>query len=181
MFFIVRVRFLAGYRGREWPPSPARLFKAFVAVSRNGLPGITTAQADEALRWIEGRAPILLATRASEQWPRLRRFVPNNSIVDPKTGEPEWPTRRASKEEELIRSWHIDAPCEVAYAWEVASQNRELAILQSIARRLPSLGKGEDFVVAQAEFTEQIPGNMMRYEPGASAEGFTLEVRRKGA
>src|SRR5437867_1930312 len=104
MFFIVRARFLAGYTGREWPPSPARLFKAFVAVSRHGVPGAGRDAVDDALRWLERRnAPTVLAARASETRPRLRRFVPNNSEIDPKTGKPEWPASRASKEPEPIR------------------------------------------------------------------------------
>lgn len=181
MFFIVRSRFLADYQGREWPPSPARLFKAFVAVSRHGVPGARIADVDAALRWLEAQdAPILLAAGASESWPRLRRFVPNNSAIDPKTGEPEWPTRRASKEGEFIRGWRVEPPCEVAYAWLVDEHRREINVLQSIARRVPSLGKGEDFIVARAECTDDLPAGLIRYEPAVRSSTFTLEVPQSG-
>jgi CRISPR-associated protein Csb2 len=181
MFFIVCARFLSDYQGREWPPSPARLFKAFIAVSRHGVPGADNTEIDDALRWLEGQsAPTVIAARASEAWPRLRRFVPNNSKVDPKTGEPEWPARRASKEGELIRGWRIDPPYEVVYAWPVTGRSRKLDIIQSVARRVPSLGKGEDFVVASGEYTHQLPAGHIRYEPAERNGGFTLEVPEAG-
>lgn len=176
MFLLVRARFLAGYEGREWPPSPARLFKALVAVSRHNV-----ADADSALEWLEGQAPpTVLASRASSMRSRLRRFVPNNSEVDPKTGNAEWPSARASKEPERLHAWRLEPPAEVAYVWSVAERSAHSDVVVAIARRLQSLGKGEDFVVARGEYANEIPSGLVRYKPGAKWDGFSLEVPDKG-
>lgn len=181
MFLVVRARFLAGYAGREWPPSPARLFKALVAVSRHGVPGAGRDDVDSALRWLERQnAPTVLASRTEPTSSSLRRFVPNNSEIDPKTGEREWPATRASKEPEDIRGWRIDPPGGVAYAWPVADGGRNMDLLRAVARRVPSLGKGEDFVVARAERVDELPGDLVRYDPAAEGSGFTLEVPQEG-
>jgi CRISPR-associated protein Csb2 len=176
MYLVVRVRFLAGYEGREWPPSPARLFKALVAVSRHGI-----ADADLALEWLEKEnAPTVLASRASVMRSRLRRFVPNNSEVDPKTGNAEWPAARVSKEPEKLHAWRLDPPAEVAYVWSVAGRSAEADIVAAIAHRVPSLGKGEDFVVTRAGYADEIPSGLIRYEPRAKTGAFDLEVPDKG-
>jgi CRISPR-associated protein Csb2 len=176
MYLLVRARFLAGYEGREWPPSPARLFKALVAVSRHGV-----ANADSALEWLEGQdRPTVLASSASAMRSRLRRFVPNNSEIDPKTGNAEWPAARASKEPERLHAWRLEPPGEVAYAWSVAERSAQADIVAAIARRLPSLGKGEDFVVARGEYANEIPSGLVRYEPGSKRDAFSLEVPDRG-
>lgn len=176
MYLLIRARFLAGYEGQEWPPSPARLFKALVAVSRH-----CVAEADPALEWLEAQdAPTVLASRASVARSRLRRFVPNNSEVDPKTGNAEWPAARASKEPERLHAWRLDPPAEVAYAWRVAGRSTQADIVAAIARRVPSLGKGEDFVATRGEYADGIPSGLIRYEPGARGDAFDLEVPDKG-
>jgi CRISPR-associated protein Csb2 len=170
------VRFLAGYEGREWPPSPARLFNALVAVSRHGV-----ADADSALEWLEQqRAPTVLASRATMIRSRLRRFVPNNSEVDPKTGNAEWPAARASKEPERLHAWRLEQPAEVAYAWSLAGRSAQTDTVASIARRVPSLGKGEDFVVTRADYADELPSGLIRYEPGSKSGAFALEVPDRG-
>lgn len=176
MYFVIRARFLAGYEGLEWPPSPARLFKALVAVSRHGVAG-----ADSALKWLEEQsAPKVLAVRATAARSRLRRFVPNNSEVDPQTGNAEWPATRASKEEEALHSWRIESPAEVAYAWTVAGPSAEADLITAITRRVPSLGKGEDFVIVQSEYADEFAPGLVRYIPGAGRDAFNLEVPNRG-
>lgn len=176
MYLVIRARFLAGYEGREWPPSPARLFKALVAVSRHGV-----TDADAALEWLERqRAPTVLASRASVMRSRLRRFVPNNSEIDPKTGNAEWPAARASKEPEKLHAWRLDPPAEVAYAWSVAERSTQADVVAAIARRVPSLGKGEDLVVARGEYADEVPSGLIRHEPGSNGDAFELEVPDRG-
>ncbi len=183
MYFVVRVRFLADYSGQEWPPSPARLFKALVAVSRHGVPGADRDTVDRALRWIEYcDPPLVLAPKARADRPRLRRFVPNNSEVDPKTGRPEWPATRASKEPEPLRVWRIERPTEVVYAWSFESSHPEAEALVAAARSVPSLGRGEDFAVVHAECRPDIPRaeGRQRYHPTANGGGVTLEAPEPG-
>lgn len=186
MYFVVRVRFLAEYSGREWPPSPARLFKALVAVSRHGVPGADRDIVDRALRWIENRSaidpPLVLAPGAIADRPRLRRFVPNNSEIDPKTSRPEWPATRASKEPEPLHAWRIESPAEVVYAWSLQSSCPEAEALAAAARSVPSLGRGEDFAVVHAECRPDIPriAGLDRYQPTGNGDGITLEVPDRG-
>lgn len=49
----IRVQFLAGYSGREWPPSPARLFKALGSSARAGWSHSNRKTIDDALRVLE--------------------------------------------------------------------------------------------------------------------------------
>lgn len=152
------------------------MFKALVAVSRHGVAG-----ADSALEWLEGQdPPLVLASRATATRSRLRRFVPNNSEVDPKTGNAEWPAARASKEPERLHAWRLEPPAQVAYAWSLAERCPQSAIVAAIARRLPSLGKGEDFVVAHGDHASELPSGLVRYEPGSKGNAFSLEVPDKG-
>jgi CRISPR-associated protein Csb2 len=186
MYFVVRVRFLADYSGREWPPSPARLFKALVAVSRHGVPGADRDTVDHALRWIERcsglNPPLILAPQVRADRPRLRRFVPNNSMIDPKTGRPEWPATRASKEPEALRVWRIDSRFEVVYAWTLESSCPEAEVLAIAARAVPSLGRGEDFTVVTGECRVDIPRTegRQRYYPTASDADVMIEVPESG-
>jgi CRISPR-associated protein Csb2 len=152
------------------------LFKALVAVSRHGV-----ANADSALEWLEAQdAPIVLASRASVVRSHLRRFVPNNSEVDPKTGNAEWPAARASKEPERLHAWRIDPPAELAYVWRVTERSSQADIVAAIARRVPSLGKGEDFIVLDSGYAGELPSGLLRYEPRASSNAFDLEVPDRG-
>jgi hypothetical protein len=96
----IRVQFLAGYSGREWPPSPARLFKALVSSARAGWSHSNRKAIDDSLRvlerqgWSEGTKPEILAPHAKWRPPRQRRFVPNNSK--------NWPTERKLNPEKGI-------------------------------------------------------------------------------
>jgi CRISPR-associated protein Csb2 len=183
MYFVVRVRFLGGYQAREWPPSPARLFKALVAVSRQGAPGASRDEVDAALRCLERRtAPDVLAAQAQPMRSRLLRFVPNNSTVDPKTGKPEWPANRVSKEPEPVRAWQIDPLAEVVYVWPGVTGGRETDVLGAVARRVPSLGKGEDFVAVQSECVDAYPNTegLICYRPSGRGGEVSLEVPESG-
>jgi CRISPR-associated protein Csb2 len=183
MYFVIRVRFLADYSGREWPPSPARLFKALVAVSRHGVPQAHRDTVDPALRWIEQHdPPLVLAPRAGAERARLQRFVPNNSAIDPKTGNPEWPDTRASKEAEPLHVWRIEGPAEVVYAWSIGFSCPEAQALAAVARSVPSLGRGEDFAVVHAECRPDIPviNGLEEYRPTTNGGGVTLEVPESG-
>src|SRR5579883_2159662 len=107
MALSIRVQFLAGYSGREWPPSPARLFKALVSAGRSGWAVSKREAIDSALRELESRTPIIAAPEATLRVPSQRRFVPNNSK--------NWPTQRKLNpvkgidlEPESIVRWDLD-------------------------------------------------------------------------
>ncbi len=62
----------------------------------------------------------------------------------------------------------------------MTDRSRRLDIIQSVARRVPSLGKGEDFVVASGQYAHELPAGQMRYEPAEQNGEFTPEVPEAG-
>lgn len=155
MSLAIRVQFLAGYSGREWPPSPARLFKALVASARAGWAHDNREAIDESLRvleqqgWHEGtRLPEIVVPRATLRPPRQRRFVPNNSRT--------WPTEREGPEEcteDTLMRWDIEAPQTVWYLWPNV-EAFHVPVLRDVSRRVFSVGKGEDLAVLDATDSE---------------------------
>jgi CRISPR-associated protein Csb2 len=173
MSLAIRIQFLAGYSGREWPPSPARLFKALVSAARAGWAAANRAVLDDSLRvlerqgWEDGTSlPEIGAPRATLIRPQQRRFVPNNSK--------NWPTERRLNpvkgidlEPEPIMRWEIDAPCVLWYWWRDFPSDR-VATVREIARRVPSVGKGEDLAVLDA-VEQEPPAELTRWRPSAGA------------
>ncbi|HEY0872275.1 MAG TPA: type I-U CRISPR-associated protein Csb2 [Vicinamibacterales bacterium] len=178
----IRVQFLAGYSGREWPPSPARLFKALVASARAGWAQSNRKAIDDSLRaleqqgWIDGtKLPEIVAPRAALRALRQRRFVPNNSK--------NWPTERRLNPEkgidlepELMVGWDIEAPHTVWYWWPNVEASH-MPVLRDVSRRVFSVGKGEDLAVLDA--TDAKPtASAVRWQPAPS--GASLEVPEVG-
>jgi CRISPR-associated protein Csb2 len=178
----IRVQFLAGYSGREWPPSPARLFKALVSSARAGWAHSNREAIDDSLRALEQQGwtgntklPEIVAPRAALRPPRQRRFVPNNSK--------NWPTERKLNPEkgidlepEPMVGWDMEAPHTVWYWWP----NLEAAhvpVLRDVSRRVASVGKGEDVAVLDATDAEP-PASGVRWQPSPS--GASLEVPEPG-
>ncbi len=149
----IRVQFLAGYSGREWPPSPARLFKAMVCAGRSGWAVESRSAIDAALRQFEGKAPIIAAPEAMLRAPRQRRFVPNNSKSWPLERKLN-PKKSIDLEEEPIWSWEIPEPPVVWYQWPDVPSTL-VATMRALTRRSWSVGKGEDFAVL--DVTEEPP------------------------
>lgn len=185
MALSIRVQFLAGYSGREWPPSPARLFKALVSAARGGWAASNRSVIDDSLRvlerqgWANGTSlPEIRAPRAFLRSPRQRRFVPNNSK--------NWPAERRLNpvkgidlEPEPLVHWDIEAPCVVWYRWcDVAPSL--VPVVRDVSRRVSSVGKGEDFAVLDA-LEEPPPAELPRWCPTTKARpGPSLEVPEPG-
>lgn len=178
----IRVQFLAGYSGREWPPSPARLFKALVSSARAGWSHSNRKAIDDSLRvleqqgWTEDtKLPEIVAPRAALRPPRQRRFVPNNSK--------NWPTERKLNPEkgidlepEPMVSWDIEAPSTVWYWWPNVEASH-VPVIRDVSRRVVSVGKGEDLAVLDASDVEP-PADAVRWQPASS--GASLEVPEAG-
>jgi CRISPR-associated protein Csb2 len=178
----IRVQFLAGYSGREWPPSPARLFKALVSSARAGWAHSNRMAIDVSLRvleqqgWTEDtKLPEIVAPRAALRPPRQRRFVPNNSK--------NWPTERKLNPEkgidlepEPMVGWEIEAPSTVWYWWPNVEASH-VPVIRDVSRRVVSLGKGEDLAVLDATEAEP-PVDAVRWHPASS--GASLEVPEAG-
>jgi CRISPR-associated protein Csb2 len=178
----IRVQFLAGYSGREWPPSPARLFKALVASARAGWAQTNRKAIDGSLRvlerqgWQDGtKLPEIVAPRAELRAPRQQRFVPNNS----KNWPPERklnPVKGIDLEPEPMIGWDVDAPHTVWYWWPDVEASH-VPVLREVSRRVFSVGKGEDLAVLDATDGEP-PTDAVRWQPAPS--GASLEVPEAG-
>jgi CRISPR-associated protein Csb2 len=178
----IRVQFLAGYSGREWPPSPARLFKALVASARAGWAQSNRKAIDDSLRVLEQQGwsndtklPEIVAPHAVLRAPRQQRFVPNNS----KNWPPERklnPEKGIDLEPEPMVGWDIEAPHTVWYWWPNVEASH-VAVVREVSRRVVSVGKGEDLAVLDAT-DAQPPANAVRWQPAPS--GASLEVPEAG-
>src|SRR5438105_2561376 len=81
MILEIEVVFTDGqFHGKEWPPSPSRLFQALVASTHQGAHGLIHQEVrDCALRWLESLPPpTIVATDAVWDCDHLVSFVPNN-------------------------------------------------------------------------------------------------------
>lgn len=178
----IRVQFLAGYSGREWPPSPARLFKALVSSARAGWAHSNRKAIDDSLRALEQQGwtgdtklPEIVVPRAALRPPRQRRFVPNNSK--------NWPTERKLNPEkgidlepEPMVDWDIEAPSTVWYWWPNVAASH-VPVIRDVSRRVVSVGKGEDLAVLDSSDVEP-PADAVRWQPASS--GASLEVPEAG-
>jgi CRISPR-associated protein Csb2 len=178
----IRVQFLAGYSGREWPPSPARLFKALVASARAGWAQTNRKAIDDSLRVLERQGwskntklPEIVAPRAERRAPRQRRFVPNNSNNWPPERKLN-PEKGIDLEPEPMIGWDVDAPHTVWYWWPNV-ESSHVPVLRDVSRRVFSVGKGEDLAVLDATDAEP-PANAVRWQPATS--GASLEVPEAG-
>ncbi|GAA2351549.1 hypothetical protein GCM10010417_04090 [Streptomyces carpaticus] len=142
MAFLVRVELLeAAYQaatvGREkaeWPPHPARLFCALVAVADPADPVHSAA-----LSWLEEQAPPVVgvpAGSAEASSPRAA-WVPTNAVASAPShgvlpgrtnGEKTWPQRTLSASG-LVFVWEAEPPAGVR------------SVLEELARKVPYLGR----------------------------------------
>ncbi len=171
----IRVQFLAGYSGREWPPSPARIFKALVSSARAGWSLSNCKAINDSLcaleqqGWTNGtKLPEIVAPRAALRPPRQFRFVPNNSK--------NWPTERKLNpkkgidlDKEPMVGWDIEAPSTVWYWWPDFN-SLHVPVIRHVSRRVVSVGKGEDFALLDATDKMEMPlGNkVVHWKPDLS-------------
>jgi len=170
--FRIRVAWPSGtYHGREWPPSPLRLYQAMLAGYRTARP--PNPQLDAALLHLEGLEPPLIhAPLAAEQSP-VAASVPNNDgdvILDQwAKGE----TEKAHVKKERLRTirvrrpWRFDGP--VTYTWRGNAQtNEHMGAITQLADSLTALGQGID--LAWASVTKSAPDpHALCYQPDAGA------------
>ena len=177
---VVQVRLHDGrYHGEgDWPPSPARLFQALVAGA--GLGGPLADAEHDALTWLEGRQPPVIA--APTAWRARRRvlfYMPNNDS-DRIEGDPQRMSeiRTATK---VFRPYVFDAALPFVYAWRLgaAPDGEEHArVICRLAERLYQLGRGVDMGWAWGEVLDddgfgrllaEHPGQVFRPSAGNSA------------
>lgn len=165
--FSVSITFLTGrYHGDEWPPSPARLFQAFVA-------GVMTcgyskhAEAVEpALRWLEKQAPPLIKACSCQRASEYRIAVPNNDmdVVAWKSLQGRYLDPAVLKTMKSIRPWQVDSDGpHLKYVWRVESQADDppVGALRLAAHCLHTLGWGVDMAFADPDDKRE-PGDVFK-------------------
>lgn len=166
IYLNLTVRFLTDrYHGLEWPPSPARLFKALVAGARTGKPALEwNPRWEAALIWLEGlRAPSIEA-RHKTDGSRYTMFVPNNSLDGSVN------TRTAKEVAPKILVEHSPGEPDVVYRWELPDEEKakeHTSALDELCARLRTLGWGIDFAAASARMERELEQHpaMERFTP----------------
>lgn len=162
-YLCIAVTFLAGrYHGKEWPPSPARVFQALVAGAKTGIYRQHWSAAEAVLRMLESLpvpAPEVVACKAG----RLNRYrisVPNN---DTDRAAREWAAGRSFDAAGLrtmkeVRPWEVgrfqDGQSNVYYFWKVP-ENIDIADCKQLATFLHTLGWGVDMAYADAFLADE--------------------------
>jgi CRISPR-associated protein Csb2 len=182
----ITARFLTGrYHGAEWPPSPARLFRAMVAGVNTGGYRRNWEAAQAALQWLEDRpAPEIVAAPAESE-PNYKLYVPNN---DYDVAAREWAKGRdyevaKLKTAKTLAPRRIGEPNAVHYLWPVESAAAPVSELREAARCLHTLGLGIDMAFADADLltpqeSQAVPGT--RWTPTEGRGEQRLHVPIKG-
>lgn len=133
---VVDVRFLDDrYHGvPEWPPSPGRLFQALVAGISAG--SLRSAEADDALRWIEALPPPIIIAPIADRGRGYTAYVPNND------GDAESDPTQPQRVGKQIRVLILPPDTSVSYAWDDIEAMPEG--LPDLVHGLFQLGRGVD-------------------------------------
>ena len=131
------------------PPSPARLFQALVAGA--GLGGPLCEDGRNALGWLEGLDPPVIASPRLTNGQYFKNYMPSNDL-DAKGGD----HRRIAdiRDAKVIRPLLFDARVPFLYAWTFEtdeSARRHANTICVLAERLYQFGRGVDMAWARGE------------------------------
>ncbi len=166
----ITVEWMQGtYHGREWPPSPYRLYQAMRAGAARGAPGVRALEA--ALRHLETLAPPDITAPPVDARVPVTAAVANNdgdrALAHAARGRPA--AARAQARRSVTRRTrgvrHIEGP--VAYDWAATPETeRCLHAIARLARGVSALGHGIDLAIARASMSARaLPARGVRYRP----------------
>ena len=150
MRLIIKLHFpLAQFHGREFPPSPTRLFQALIAASHRGIYELQNVEVrNNALEWLENIAPPIIETCAFEaSGTGSTNYVPNNdnSFAHNKTAK-------------SLQKFVFSNKNAIRYVWKLydGEENRRHAeVICKMTRLVTHLGHGQDAVFAGGEIVER--------------------------
>lgn len=150
MKLIIKLEFPFGrFHGREFPPSPSRLFQALIAGSHRGIYERQNAEArDRAIEWLEKLSPpVIEAHQFSESGKGVINYVPNNdnSFAHNKT---------AKLLQAFVALKEGNSICYVWHFTDTEENRRNAEVICKMARLVTHLGHGQDAVFAQGEISE---------------------------
>ena len=163
----------------EWPPSPFRLFQAFLAgVARRGE---LDSMLGESLAWLETLDPPIIISPRSRDGQVITRFVPNND-GDKKPNRQDRLTAKTSRPTIML-----DTP-EVHYLWAITEGDLSNADgVQQASIYLTSLGWGIDMAYARVQRVPEVieinrlPGVRWYPRPGVWRDIGMLRIPVKGS
>lgn len=161
----------------EWPPSPARLFQALVAAASKG--SALAKNDKDALEWLAGLAPPVIAAPAMHPGQSFSHFMPNNDL-DAKGGDP----LRIGEVRSATKPYHphiFDAQTPILYLWSFEDDEASAIRICEIAEQLYQLGRGVDMAWATGELASERGGESRLdaypgavYRPALNGAGSTL-------
>jgi CRISPR-associated protein Csb2 len=171
-YLCIATTFLSGrYHGKEWPPSPARLFQALVAGARTGSYRGHWSTVEPVLEALERLpAPEVLAS-ASRNLPRYRIAVPNND--SDKAGR-EWSAGRPF-DPAVLRTLKTVCPRELSnssgkphlyYLWRVKQGSVSLQGVRRLVSCLHTFGWGTDMAYAHSWSLNKKEKHALTQAPG---------------
>jgi CRISPR-associated protein Csb2 len=190
---LISVRFHDGrYHGADdWPPAPARLFKALVAAAPKTGDALEQ-NSRNALAWLERLPPPVIAAPSKHEGQHVNLFVPNNDIdsvggiadIIITKGQKKGPAVSFIKTGKSARPRLFDASVPLLYIWRFDDVDTQAKRVCGIADGLYQLGRGVDMAWATAEVMDdeaaaearlaEYPGVIYRPSEGENDSGGTV-------
>ena len=177
---------LERYHGQEWPPSPRKLFLAFIAALHQGSEQrIQVKEGENSLRYLESKlAPVIQC--AGNKGTKYKLYVPNNdqdvisksyrkgknSTIDPRTL-----TTEKKMAPHIVNT--------IQYFWEINDYDenkKNIDVLCKLANEIPVLGLGIDPVAVHGKIIDEIPymDNATRYISDESSDDVRIHIPIQG-
>lgn len=178
MQLIINVNFPFGrFHGREFPPSPSRLFQSLIAGSHRGIYELQNAEIrDAALGWLENLSPPLIESSLSiASGAGSTNYVPNN--------DNSFSHNRTAKS---LQAFVLHEGNAIRFVWNFsddAENKRNAEVICKMARLVTNLGHGQDSVFARGEIVEEVdfaPEQSTVYRPSLR-DGGSWTTPAKGA
>jgi len=134
MKVFVAVKFVAEYRGAEFPPSPLKLIQAIIASSQDTYIDV--------LNCLETQTPCISAAEPSAQYEYTRFVINNDKRLEHNNA--------AAKKTDIVRCFS-DAAVHVVYEYEVPAELRPR--LTEAVTKIHTLGRAGDWVFASVSDT----------------------------
>jgi CRISPR-associated protein Csb2 len=172
-------------RRAEWPPSPARLFQAFIAGAARG--SRLDPEDQDALTWLEElELPPVIATPVMHKGQSFSHFMPNNDL-DVKGGDP----HRIGEIRSATKRFHpriFDPAIPFLYIWSFDDGKEYADRICHIADQIYQLGRGVDMAWAMGEILDTIEAEEYLhayrgtvYRPAKYGSGHMLACLQRGS
>lgn len=149
MELIINLNFPFGrFHGREFPPSPSRLFQSLIAGSHRGIYELQNAEIrDAALAWLEMLAPPIIESSLYKlSGSGSKNYVPNNDN-----------SFSHIRTEKSLQAFVLNDENNLRFVWNFpndAENKQNAETICKLARLVTNLGHGQDAVFVRGEVAE---------------------------